>query len=163
MHCPVCKNKETKVVDSRVAQDGMSIRRRRECEKCQFRFSTAEEAELRDVYVVKQDGNREAYAREKLSRGLRKALEKRPFTSESFRTLVHRIEQDIHKKKKREMTSRQIGEIIMKHLKKFDQVAYIRFASVYRQFKDVKSFQAELNSLLRKTRSTSPKKPKKKK
>ncbi len=152
MHCPSCKNKETKVVDSRVAQDGLSVRRRRECEKCHFRFSTTEEMELLDITVVKNNGQRETYNREKLSRGIFKSLEKRPYTQDKFKTLIHKIEQEIQKKKNREITSKQIGEIIMKYLRKFDQVAYIRFASVYRQFKDVKSFQKELKALLSKSK-----------
>lgn len=155
MRCPVCKNKETKVVDSRVAPDGMSIRRRRECEKCQYRFSTTEETEILDLVVVKNDGSREGYSREKLARGLYKSLEKRPYTAEGFKTLLHRIEQDLQKKRHREVTSREVGELVMKHLQKFDTIAFIRFASVYRQFKDVNSFQAELNRLVRaKTKRT---------
>ncbi len=131
----------------------MGIRRRRECEKCQFRFSTIEEAEILDIVVVKSDGKREAYTRDKLSRGLYKSLEKRSYTAEAFKNLVNRIEQDIQKKKKREIPSLQIGEIVMKHLKRFDKIAYIRFASVYRQFEDVKSFQRELNKLTRKRKA----------
>lgn len=154
MHCPVCKHKETKVVDSRVAQDGLSIRRRRECEKCQYRFSTTEEAEILDITVVKGDGTREAYSRDKLSKGVLRSLEKRSYTAEQFKKLIQQVEQDIQKKKKREMTSLQIGELVMRHLKKFDKVAYIRFASVYRQFEDVKTFQRELNNLTRRKGKT---------
>ncbi|MEK7647419.1 MAG: transcriptional regulator NrdR [Patescibacteria group bacterium] len=149
MHCPVCRSKETKVVDSRVSPDGLSIRRRRECEKCEYRFSTSEETEILDVIVVKNNGTREAYSRDKLARGLHKSLEKRPFTADAFKSLLHRIEQDIQKKKKREITSLELGELVMKHLQKFDSIAYIRFASVYRQFQDVDSFQRELNKIAR--------------
>lgn len=147
MYCPVCKYKETKVVDTRVSPDGVSVRRRRECEKCQYRFSTSEEMEILDLMVVKNDGTREAYSRDKLERGLHKSLEKRPYTVEQFKSLVHKVERDIQRKRRREITSRDIGGMVMKHLQKFDTIAYIRFASVYRQFQDVKSFQAELNRL----------------
>ena len=148
MRCPVCNNTDTKVVDSRVAVDGMSIRRRRECEKCGFRFSTLEEMELLDLTVVKRDGRRESYARDKIVRGLEKALEKRPFTEADLQRLVHKIERDIQKKRRGELTSKEIGEIVMKHLKSFDKVAYIRFASVYRSFDDVRTFEQELRSLI---------------
>jgi len=154
MNCPVCKSKDTKVVDSRISADGLSIRRRRECEKCNYRFSTIEEVELLDLTVVKSDGRREAYSRDKVVRGLTKALEKRSFTDAAFKKLVHNIERDIQKKKRGELTSTEIGEIVINRLKGFDKVAYIRFASVYRQFEDVETFQKELNSLLRKKKST---------
>lgn len=147
MHCPVCRNKDTKVVDSRVAQDGLSIRRRRECEKCSYRFSTLEEVELLDITVVKNDGRREAYSREKLVNGMKYALGKRPYTEAAFRAIVNRIERDIQKKKKREVTSKEIGEIVMKYLKNFDKIGYIRFASVYRAFEDATSFKKELKKL----------------
>lgn len=150
MHCPICKNKETKVVDSRVATDGLSIRRRRECEKCGERFTTIEEMELLDVTVVKRDGRHEAYAREKLEQGIRLALRKRPFTNESFRSLLSRIERDIQKRRKREITSGAIGDIVMHQLKIFDKIAYIRFASIYRSFADVSTFAQEVQSLQKK-------------
>jgi len=149
MNCPVCNSKDTKVVDSRISTDGLSIRRRRECNKCAYRFSTIEEVELLDLMVVKSDGRREAYSRDKIVRGLKKALEKRSYTDAGFRKLVHNIERDIQKKKRAELTSQEIGEIVMKRLKGFDKVAYIRFASVYRSFEDVKTFQKELNKLLK--------------
>lgn len=148
MHCPVCNYNDTKVVDSRLSSDGMSIRRRRECEKCGYRFSTKEETELLDLMVVKRDGRREPYSREKLERGLHKALEKRQYTDLDFQNLVHGIERDIQKKKKNELRSSDVGEIVMRRLRNFDKVAYIRFASVYRAFEDVDSFQEELNRLL---------------
>jgi transcriptional repressor NrdR len=153
MNCPVCKSKDTKVVDSRISTDGLSIRRRRECEKCNYRFSTIEEVELLDLTVVKGDGRREAYSREKIVRGLMKALEKRSFTDAAFKKLVHNIERDIQKKKRGELTSQEIGEVVINRLKGFDKVAYIRFASVYRQFEDVQTFQKELNKLLKKKKS----------
>lgn len=148
MRCPVCNNSDTKVVDSRLSIDGMNIRRRRECEKCEFRFSTLEEIELLDLMVVKRDGRRESYGRDKLRRGLEKALEKRPYTDADRKQLVHKIERDIQKKRRGELTTKEIGEIVMKHLKSFDKVAYIRFASVYQSFDDVKTFEQELRSLL---------------
>jgi len=147
MYCPVCRSKETKVVDSRTALDGMSVRRRRECSKCQYRFSTVEEMELLDIVVVKNDGKREAYSRKKLETGISRSLTKRPYTNERFVRLIHLIERDIQKKNKREVTSVEVGEIVMKYLKKFDKVAYIRFASIYRAFEDVKTFQKEVKSL----------------
>ncbi len=150
MKCPVCYYADTKVVDSRVATDGLCIRRRRECLKCGFRFSTYEEIEILDLMIVKRDGRKESYNREKLVRGLRKALEKRPITDDKFKKLVHSIERDLQVLKKNEITTDRIGQIIMKHLKKADQVAYIRFASVYEDFKDAQEFRRELNKLLKK-------------
>ena len=164
MHCPVCKSKETKVIDSRTAEAGMTIRRRRECTVCHYRFSTLEEAELLDLIVVKQDGAREGYSRSKLEKGLVHSLTKRPYTQERFRQLVNMIERDVQKKaakawsehttKYKEITSKDIGEIVMKHLKKFDKVAYIRFASIYRAFEDVETFQHEVRSLMNKKRAS---------
>lgn len=147
MHCPVCNHEESKVVDSRLTADGTAIRRRRECDECGYRFSTVEEVELLDVTVVKRDGHREMYSREKLSAGIRKALEKRPFTQEAFRSLINQIESDIAKKTSNEVTAPEIGEVIMERLRSFDKVAYIRFASVYRSFEDVKTFQRILDDL----------------
>jgi len=147
MKCPACYYLETKVIDSRVASDNLSIRRRRECLKCGFRFSTREEVEILNLAVVKREGHKEPYAREKLERGLKRALEKRPITNDDFKKLVNNVERDIQIKAKDEIKSSQIGEIIMKRLKKVDQVAYIRFASVYQSFKDAKTFQKELNRL----------------
>jgi transcriptional repressor NrdR len=159
MQCAVCNHKDTKVVDSRVSADSMSIRRRRECEKCGFRFSTLEELELLGLTVVKRDGDRQGYSREKMTRGLEKALEKRPYTDAKFHQLVHKIERDIQKKGRGQVTSEELGEIVMKHLKSFDKVAYIRFASVYRSFEDVKTFETELKKLItHKRRSASAKK-----
>lgn len=147
MRCVACNHKDTKVIDSRLWQGGMSIRRRRQCLKCHFRFSTVEESEILDLTVVKRDGRREAYMREKLESGLRKALQKRPITAEAFRELVNQIERDLQRRKKSEVTTRDIGEIVMNRLKHVDTVAYIRFASVYRAFEDVKTFQEALEHL----------------
>lgn len=152
MRCPVCTSDETKVVDSRAATDGLSIRRRRECEKCDFRFSTVEAMEIMDLTVLKSDGRREPYSLEKLEGGLRKALEKRPHDADGFRTLIGAIECDIQRLRKSEVKSSEIGEIVMKHLRKFDSVAYIRFASVYRSFEDVQTFQEEVEKLVSKSR-----------
>jgi transcriptional repressor NrdR len=147
MHCPVCRHKETKVVDSRMTGDGLSTRRRRECIECSYRFSTLEEMELLDIVVVKNNGRRESYSRVKLERGILHSLTKRPYTEEQFSQLIHAIETDIQKKKQRELTSQDIGEIVMRHLRKFDKVAYIRFASIYRAFTDVNTFQKEVRLL----------------
>ncbi|MBI1908534.1 transcriptional repressor NrdR, partial [Candidatus Uhrbacteria bacterium] len=118
MYCPVCNAKSTRVIDSRLTADSLAIRRRRECEraKCGFRFSTVEEIELLDVTVVKRNGRRESYSREKIESGLKKSLEKRPHTDAQFRTLVHTIERDIQKRRGAEITSRDIGEIVMDRL-----------------------------------------------
>jgi transcriptional repressor NrdR len=156
MYCPICRSKDTRVVDSRLTQDAMAIRRRRECEKCHYRFSTLEEMELLDIVVVKNDGRRELYSRSKLEHGILQSLIKRPYTQEKFSRLVHEIERDIQKRptrgipaggKQRELTSGEIGEIVMKHLEKFDKVAYVRFASIYRAFEDVSHFQRVVRSL----------------
>src|SRR3989339_650930 len=152
MHCPFCNYFDTKVTDSRVSGDGLSIRRRRECSKCSFRFSTVEQGEILDLTVIKRDGRREPYNKEKLAVGLKRSLEKRPFTAEQFTGLVQKIERDIQRKRKTELTSRAIGEVVMKRLKSFDQVAYIRFASVYQSFQDVHSFTKELKGLGSKSR-----------
>jgi transcriptional repressor NrdR len=147
MKCPACHHFDTKVIDSRVATDGITIRRRRQCQKCSFRFSTREEMELLDLTITKRDGRKETYSREKLAAGLRKALEKRPITADEFKKLISNIEKDIQLKKKDEIKSSEIGEIVIKRLAKVDEVAYIRFASVYKSFKDVKTFQRELAKL----------------
>ena len=147
MHCPVCRHKDTNVVDSRISTDGISIRRRRECDRCSYRFSTLEEIELLDLTVVKNDGRHEGYSRDKVLQGIKKALEKRPYTESDLQKLIHRVETDIQKKKRREVKSSEIGEIIMKHLLAFDTIAYIRFASVYRSFEDVRMFENELKKL----------------
>ncbi|PIT87270.1 MAG: transcriptional regulator NrdR [Candidatus Magasanikbacteria bacterium CG10_big_fil_rev_8_21_14_0_10_40_10] len=147
MRCPVCQHKDTSVIDSRPAEDGFSIRRRRECSKCNYRFSTVEEMELLDLILVKRDGRRETYMRDKMENGVKRSLIKRPYTKEMFNRLIHAIERDMQKKKSREISSKDLGEIIMKRLKSFDKIAYIRFASVYRDFKDVKSFSRELKKI----------------
>ncbi len=152
MKCPVCYHQDTKVIDSRLSGDGFCIRRRRECLKCGFRFSTYEEVELLGLTILKNDGRREAYSREKLIRGLSRALEKRPITEDGIKKLANAIERDIQKLRKSEVASREVGNIVMKHLKKTDKVAYIRFASVYQSFEDLEEFQAELNKLFSRRR-----------
>ncbi|MFA6908565.1 MAG: transcriptional regulator NrdR [Patescibacteria group bacterium] len=148
MNCLACGFEDTKVTDSRVVDEGMAIRRRRECQKCEFRFSTYEEVEILNLSVVKRDASREPYSREKVERGLRKALEKRPITKERFHMLIINIEREIQTEAKSdEVTSSQIGEIIMRHLKKVDKVAYIRFASVYKSFEDIDSFKQEIKKI----------------
>jgi transcriptional repressor NrdR len=150
MKCPACHHTDTKVTDSRLINEGMAIRRRRECLECGFRFSTYEEVEILNLTVIKRDGRTEPYNKEKLELGLRKAFEKRPITHDEFKRLVNHIERDIQLDQKGEMKSSRIGEIIMKHLKRVDAVAYIRFASVYRSFKDAQTFQRELKKLIKK-------------
>lgn len=155
MKCPACANADTKVTDSRLTREGMAIRRRRECLKCSFRFSTIEEIEILNLAVIKRDGRSEPYSQDKLEAGLRKALEKRSVTAEEFKQLVSSIEQDLQSAGRQEIKTAEIGEIVMKHLRKFDPVAYIRFASVYRSFKDAQTFQHEVNRLLTKKRKRS--------
>ena len=158
MKCPICHHEDTKVVDSRVASEGLCIRRRRQCLKCDFRFSTYEEIEILDLVIVKRDGQRESYSRDKLVKGLKRALEKRSITDDKFKKLVHSLERDLQSLRKNEISSEEVGTIAMKHLKKLDQVAYIRYASVYESFKDAKQFQEELNKLLKKRTKKTKKK-----
>lgn len=160
MKCPACHHFDTKVIDSRLAIDGITIRRRRQCQKCGFRFSTREEIEILDLTVIKRDGSKEAYSGEKLTAGLKKALEKRPITVDDFKKLVSNIERDIQLKKKNEIKSNEIGEIIIKRLAKVDEVAYIRFASVHKSFKDAKTFQKELAKFTTKKKNNFSKKQK---
>jgi transcriptional repressor NrdR len=147
MRCPICNEKQTKVVDSRNVNDGVVVRRRRECDECEFRFSTHEEVALLDLTVVKRNGEREHYSRDKLVKGIERALEKRPYTDDQFHQLINKIERDIQKERKNQLTSGQLGEIVMERLEQFDEVAYIRFASVYRSFEDVETFEKELKKL----------------
>lgn len=157
MKCPSCNYSQTSVTDSRVIDDGLAIRRRRECDRCGYRFTTIEEVDILNLSVIKRDGRREPYSREKMETGIRKALEKRSITSAALKRLVGQIERDVQQRGRTEITSAQIGEIVMKRLQRVDQVAYIRFASVYRQFQDVESFKRELNHLLKKKPRTTTK------
>jgi len=146
MNCLIC-NGDTKVVDTRLSSDGLGVRRRRECVDCEFRFSTVEEMELLGFVISKRDGGRETYSRDKMIKGVLRALEKRSYTEDSFKELIHNIERDISRRKVQELTSSELGDIVMDRLRAFDKVAYIRFASVYRQFEDVQTFQRELEAL----------------
>lgn len=152
MKCPYCTCNETKVTDSRESSEEPVTRRRRECPKCKKRFTTYERLETSNVIVVKKDGRREQFDREKLRRGLLRACEKRPIPQEKIDAVISDIEADITSSGKTEIASRIIGEKIMSVLKKLDKVAYIRFASVYREFTDLETFQEELKMLLKKQR-----------
>ncbi|MBL7170069.1 MAG: transcriptional repressor NrdR [Candidatus Aenigmarchaeota archaeon] len=147
MICPYCNSQDSKVIDKRETPDSKLTRRRRECLKCKKRFTTYERIEQKDLFVVKKDKRREPFDREKLESGLIKACQKRPISHESIEKVLNEIELMIRKKKKTEITSKEIGEIVMKKLKKLDKIAYIRFASVYREFQDIRSFEKELKSL----------------
>ena len=146
MKCPVCHG-ATKVTNSRSADQGMAIKRRRECEKCGQRFSTYERMSLVDLRVLKRSGVHEAYDRHKIERGLRKALEKRSISEEKFQRLGFAIEHDVLNLKQNLISSEQIGRIVLLHLRKIDKVAYIRFASNYRNFKSTKAFEREIQKL----------------
>jgi transcriptional repressor NrdR len=148
MKCPYCAYLESKVVDSRPADEGASIRRRRECLSCHKRFTTYETMESLPLMVVKKDGSRQSFDRSKVLGGLIRACEKRPVSYQTLESLVIEIEQVLQNQMDREVSSAQIGELVMERLKKVDEVAYVRFASVYRQFKDINTFMTELNKLL---------------
>ena len=148
MKCPYCGDQESKVVDSRRSDDGLSIRRRRECLACQKRFTTYETVESLPVIVVKKDGSRQAFNRDKILNGIVRACEKRPVPAASMEQAVSEIEQIIQNSLEREVSSETMGELVMERLKKLDEVSYVRFASVYRQFKDIHSFMDELNKFL---------------
>ena len=147
MNCPFCNNSETKVVDSRETNDGKITRRRRECLKCELRFSTYEEVELLNLTVIKKDGSRVEYDKTKIESGIRKALEKRPINDEKFSKLMGEIEYAIRGMEKPEVSTKEIGKIILKKLKELDEVAYVRFASVYKSFGSIESFKKELDML----------------
>ena len=148
MRCPFCGHDEDRVIDSRPSDEGSAIRRRRECISCGARFTTYEKVESMPLLVIKKDGTREPFAREKLMAGIMKSCEKRPVSTMQIETLVNSIEAQTQNSLKREISSREIGEMVMEGLKQIDEVAYVRFASVYRQFKDVNSFLDELNVML---------------
>lgn len=148
MRCPYCNFPESKVIDSRPTDESNSIRRRRECLSCGKRFTTYETVESVPLVVVKKDGSRQAFDRNKILNGLVKACEKRPVSMEALEKTVSEIEQKLLNSMDREVPSERVGELVMDALKEVDQVAYVRFASVYRQFKDIDSFMAELNKLL---------------
>ncbi|MFA6047557.1 MAG: transcriptional regulator NrdR [Parcubacteria group bacterium] len=146
MNCPFCNNQETKVVDSRDTSDGKITRRRRECFKCTARFSTYEEIELLRLAIVKKDGSKVDYDKCKIEAGIKKALEKRPITQERFAKLMGDIEYDMRSMEKPEITTREIGKMVLKKLKELDEVAYVRFASVYKSFGSIESFKKELDT-----------------
>jgi len=149
LRCPFCGFEESKVIDSRPTDEGVSIRRRRECLKCSKRFTTYEKIETIPLMVIKKDKTRQAFDREKLLNGLLRACEKRPVSLHDLEKIADEIESIIYNSLEREVTSQQIGEMVMSRLKEIDEVSYVRFASVYRQFRDINSFLDELNKLLR--------------
>ena len=157
MRCPFCHHLGTRVLDSRPVHDGKSIRRRRECEQCNRRFTTFEMVEEAPLYVIKKDGTREEFSRDKLLRGILRACEKRPIPIEELETLVNEIEKELRSVVQSEVPSREIGEMVMKRLYDIDDVAYVRFASVYRQFKDIHVFLQELSEMLNTQRKEQPK------
>ncbi len=147
MKCPFCSHADTKVVDSRETKDGSSIRRRRECEACAARFSTYEEAEMFTLIVIKKDGERQEYDRKKIEAGLERAFEKRDRGEEKSEKILSEVEYELHAKRVPEITSREIGDLIMEKLRAADEVAYIRFASVYESFGSAKSFKKAIENL----------------
>ncbi|MFD2211125.1 transcriptional regulator NrdR [Virgibacillus halophilus] len=148
MKCPDCQSKNTKVLDSRPVDENKAIRRRRECEDCGFRFTTFERVEERPLIVVKKDGARQEFSREKLIRGLIKACEKRPVSMETMEQVALDVEKELRNTGVSEVDSKKIGELVMAHLSNIDEVAYVRFASVYRQFKDINVFLDELKEII---------------
>ena len=148
MKCPYCSNPDTKVIDSRPAEDGNSIRRRRACYECGKRFTTYEKVETIPLIIIKKDNNREQYDRAKIEAGILRACYKRPVSAEAIQRTIEAIETEIFKREEKEISSNLIGEIVMEKLKNLDPVAYVRFASVYREFKDVNTFVAELKKIL---------------
>ena len=148
MKCPYCGYQESKVVDSRHSEDGASIRRRRECLACQKRFTTYETVESLPVVVVKKDNSREPFDRNKILRGMVRACEKRPVSMADIESAVTEIEQIVQNSLEREVSTGKIGELVMERLKPLDEVAYVRFASVYRQFKDINTFMSELTKII---------------
>ncbi len=149
MRCPFCSYLESKVIDSRPTEEGQAIRRRRECISCGKRFTTYEKIEEIPIMVVKKDGNREAYNRNKLLNGIIRACEKRPVSIDTMEGVVNEIEKTLFNSLEKEVSSEAIGEMVMQNLKDVDDVAYVRFASVYRQFKDINSFMDELKKILK--------------
>ena len=148
MKCPFCGYEESKVIDSRPTDEGERIRRRRECLQCQKRFTTYEIIESLPIIVIKKDRSREVFNRDKLLNGLMRACEKRPVSIDTLEKLIDDIEANLQNSLDREVTSEKIGELVMDKLKSVDEVAYVRFASVYRQFKDINTFMSELSKLL---------------
>ena len=148
MKCPFCSHENTRVIDSRPAEDNNSIRRRRVCDECGKRFTTYEKIETIPLIIIKKDNNREAYDRAKIEAGVLRACHKRPVSAQQITTLVDEVENEIFNREEREIPSGTIGELVMNKLKDLDAVAYVRFASVYREFKDVNTFMDELKSVI---------------
>ena len=148
MKCPFCAYPESKVVDSRPSEEGASIRRRRECLFCSRRFTTYETVEFVPIMVVKKDGRRQSFDRQKILGGMLRACEKRPVPADTLEEIVNHIEQDLQSSMRREIKSGELGEIVMRYLRNLDEVAYVRFASVYREFQDIDSFMTELKNLM---------------
>ena len=148
MRCPACEYNGTKVLDSRPSHEGKSIRRRRECESCNYRFTTFETVEEHPIIIVKKDGTRQEFSREKILRGIIRACEKRPVSLEQLNEIVTKVERELRSKGMNEVESRVVGELVMEILAGVDDVAYVRFASVYRQFKDINVFIDELKDLI---------------
>lgn len=150
MKCPYCNNTDTRVIDSRPAEDGNAIRRRRSCDMCSKRFTTYEKVETIPLIIIKKDNNREQYDRAKIEAGVLRACYKRPVSADAIQKMIDEIETEIFNREEKELSSSIIGEIVMKHLEELDAVAYVRFASVYREFKDVDTFMEELKKVLKK-------------
>lgn len=148
MKCPFCGETDSKVIDSRPAEDGSSIRRRRQCNGCKKRFTTYEKVETIPLIVIKKDNNREPYDRQKIVSGILRSCHKRPISADQINRLVDEIETEIFNREDREIPAQEIGEIVMNRLKNLDAVAYVRFASVYREFKDVNTFMDEIKKIL---------------
>lgn len=149
MRCLFCGFEESKVIDSRSTEEGTAIRRRRECVKCTKRFTSYEKVETIPIMVIKKDKSREIFNRDKVINGVMKACEKRPISIETLESLVDSLENYIYNSLEKEITSKQIGEMVMEKLRRVDEIAYVRFASVYRQFKDINTFMEELNKILK--------------
>ena len=148
MKCPYCNHPDTRVIDSRPAEDGSAIRRRRSCDECGKRFTTYEKVETIPLIIIKKDNNREQYNRSKIERGIIRACYKRPVSAEAIQKTVERIEIKIFNLEAKEVSSTDVGEIVMDELKDLDEVAYVRFASVYREFKDVNTFMDEIKKMM---------------
>ena len=155
MKCPYCAFAESKVIDSRPAEEGATIRRRRECLSCQKRFTTYEIMERLPLVVVKRDGSRQTFDKDKLVRGLLRSCEKRPVSLDDLESIANEIEQELQNRMEREISAVEVGELAMDRLRGLDEVAYVRFASVYRQFKDINTFMEEVNKLLTEKYDTS--------
>lgn len=160
MQCPKCQNNGSRVVDSRPSDEGRAIRRRRECEACSFRFTTFERIEATPILVIKKDGKREEFNREKILRGLIRSAEKRPVSLEQMEQVVDQVENRVRALGENEVPTTQIGEFVMEYLVNLDEIAYIRFASVYRQFKDVSVFFEEMQEMVNKGQDDDPLKEK---